>query len=179
MTKTVHRIVWNDAYIAAAQRLIIAQNWSMRLMYQTWWVWWIPRVLLVAVFGWLFVAGVNVGLTVYGYLIGFLFLHAFGEYWARRSLARARARYRNRGSRTTVTMRDEGIDMVGALSSSQLKWNAPRSISVKPDGVLLMMSNLTGVWLPDAALAEGTPNDVRQLIAENRGRTDRAEQVVQ
>jgi hypothetical protein len=36
-----------------------------------------------------------------------------------------------------------------------------------------------GLSLPDAALAEGTPNDVRQLIAENRGRTDPAERVVQ
>ncbi|MFP5229563.1 MAG: YcxB family protein [Acidobacteriota bacterium] len=166
----MHRLVWDDAYIAEAQRVMLAQNRSFRLMYQTWWVWWIPRFVVLAVIGWLIVAGVKVGLSVYGYFIGFLFLHPFGEYWAHRSLARARARNRNRGSTTTVTMSDEGIDIVGALGSSKLKWKAPRSISVKPDGILLMHSNLTGLWLPGAALVEGTPDDVRQLLTAHRER---------
>jgi hypothetical protein len=118
MTKTVHRIVWDDTSIAAAQRAMIARDWFFRVIYLSWWAWWIPRVLLVAFIGWLIVAGVKVGSTVYGYLIGFLFLHAFGEYWAHRSLARARVWNRNRGSTTTVNMSDEGIEIVGALGSS-------------------------------------------------------------
>jgi len=168
MIKTVHRIVWDDTYIAAAQQMMIdRQNWSLRVIYK-WWGWWIPRVVVVVIIGGMAVAGVRFDGTFYAYIGGFLLLSLFGEYWTHRSLARARARNRNRGSTTTVSMSEGGIDMIGALSSSQLKWKAPRSISVKPDGVLLMMANLSGVWLPDAALAEGTPDDVRQLVAANR-----------
>jgi hypothetical protein len=168
MTKTVHRIVWDDAYITASQRMVIdRQNWSMRIIYK-WWGWWIPRVVVVAIIGGLALARVRFDRAFWAYMGGFLILSVFGEYWTHRSLARARARHRNRGSTTTVTMSDEGIEIVGALGSSQLKWKAPRSISVKPDGVLLMHSNLSGLWLPDAALAEGTPDDVRQLVAKHQ-----------
>lgn len=168
MTKTVHRIVWDDAYVAAAQRMMIdRQNWSLRVIYK-WWAWWIPRVVVVVIIGGLAMARVVFEWAFYAYIGGFLLLSLFGEHWTRRSLARARARNRSRGSTTTVTMSDGGIDMVGGLGNSQLKWKAPRSITVKPDGVLLMHSNLSGLWLPDAALAEGTRDDVRQLIAVNR-----------
>ena len=45
MMKTVHRIVWDDAYIAAAQRMVIDhQNWSLRIVYK-WWAWWLPRIV--------------------------------------------------------------------------------------------------------------------------------------
>jgi hypothetical protein len=168
MTKTVHRIVWDDAYIAAAQRMIIDhQNWSLRVLYK-WWAWWLPRIVIVGIIGWLTVTGVKFDWVFYGYLVGFLILSSFGEYWTHRSLARARARNRNRGSTSTVTLSSEGIDVVGALANSQLKWKAPRSITIKAGGVLLMTSNLLGLWLPDTALVEGTPDDVRQLIAAHK-----------
>jgi len=70
--------------------------------------------------------------------------------------------------RRTQAFTDEAIDIVSALSKSQLTWKAPRSIVIKPDGVLLMISNVSGLWLPDAALAEGTPDDVRQLVAAHK-----------
>jgi YcxB-like protein len=168
MTKTVHRIAWDDAYLAAAQRAMIAQNWFFRHIYLTWWTWWLPRVGIVGIVGWLAETGVKFDWSFYAFIAGFLLLTFFGEYWGRRSLARARARNRSRGSTTMVTMSDEGIEIVGALGSSRLKWKAPRSISVKPDGVLLMHSNLSGLWLPDSALAEGTRDDVRQLVSVNR-----------
>lgn len=157
MTKTVHRIVWDDAYIAAAQRMIIdQQNWSLRILYK-WWPWWLPRIVIVSIIGSLAVTGVKFDWAFYAYIVGFLILSLFGEYCTHRSLARARARNRNRGSTSTVTLNSEGIDIVGAVA-----------IMVKADGVLLMTSNLLGLWLPDAAITEGTPDDVRKLIAAHR-----------
>jgi hypothetical protein len=47
MVKTTHQIVLTDEYIAEAQRLSIAQNKTLKFMYQTWWVWWLSRVAMV------------------------------------------------------------------------------------------------------------------------------------
>jgi hypothetical protein len=38
---------------------------------------------------------------------------------------------------------------------------------VYPNGVLLKFSRLSGIWLPDCALIEGSAEDVRKLLAEN------------
>jgi hypothetical protein len=43
--KIAHQIVLTDEYIAEAQRIAIAQNSVLRLMYQTWWIRWIPRFI--------------------------------------------------------------------------------------------------------------------------------------
>ncbi len=67
-------------------------------------------------------------------------------------------------------MNDEGIDIVSAFGSSHFNWNGPRSLVVEPDGILILFSNISGLWLPDAALTEGTPGDVRKLVAANKGR---------
>ena len=66
-------------------------------------------------------------------------------------------------------MSDEGIDIAGAYGSSHLKWKGLHSQVVKPDGILILFSNISGLWLPDTALAEGTPGDVRELVAANNG----------
>jgi hypothetical protein len=46
--KTTHRIALTDDYIADAQRLSIAQNKTLKFVYQTWWSWWLPRVGMLA-----------------------------------------------------------------------------------------------------------------------------------
>lgn len=165
MTTTVHRIVWDDAYIAASQRMLIeTRNWSTRILYK-WWGWWIPRVLIAAYIVWLIASGAKVDSMSYAYFVGALLLNVFGELWIYRSLVRARSRHRNRGSTTTVTLSEGGIDTVHPLGKSHLNWKATHSTKVEADGVLLMLSSHAGLWLPDAALAEGTPDQVRQLVA--------------
>ncbi len=162
--KTVHRIVLTDEYIEEAQRLTIAQNRTLRFMYQTWWVWWLPRVATAGFIVFLLIAGLALDAMVLG---AFLLLTFFGEFYLRRTLAKARNRTRAKGSTTTVTIDENGIDVVGALGSSHLKWAALLSPALTPDGVLLRASRLGGTWLPDKALVEGSATDVRRLLAAN------------
>jgi hypothetical protein len=39
--------------------------------------------------------------------------------------------------------------------------------AIYPDGVLIKLSRVNMIWLPDNALVEGLPADVRQLLAAN------------
>ena len=161
--------MWDDASIAAAQRIIIAHNMALRLVYQTWWTWWLPRFAVIGIVGGLAAEGLNFHWNFYAFITAFLLLSVFGEYWAHRSLGHARARAKQKGSTTSITMSDEGIDIAGAYGSSHLKWKGLHSQVVKPDGILILFSNISGLWLPDTALAEGTPGDVRELVAANNG----------
>jgi hypothetical protein len=47
--KTTHQFVLTDEYIADAQRLMIAQNKMLKFLYQTWWMWWLPCVVVAGV----------------------------------------------------------------------------------------------------------------------------------
>jgi len=38
---------------------------------------------------------------------------------------------------------------------------------IYPDGVLIKLSRVNMIWLPDSALVEGSPAEVRQLLAAN------------
>jgi hypothetical protein len=160
--KTVHHLLLSDEYIAESQYVQIAQNRTLRFLYQSWWVWWLPRIVLVGT--------IAICLTVHlgwaAALIAVFFIFTFwGEHFGRRSLAKARSRTPGKGTTTTVSMDENGIDTVGALGTTHLKWEAVRLPVVKEDGVLLMVTNTGGLWLPDRTLAEGTPNGVRDLIA--------------
>jgi hypothetical protein len=158
----VYQIVLNDEYIEEAQRLTIAQNRTLRLMYQTWWVWWLPRVLLAGALVFLLVERLIYEAVVTG---AFLILTIIGEFHSRWTLAKARNRTRAKGSTTTLTMDESGVDIDGALGNSHLKWAAMLLPVIRPDGVLLKFSRLGGMWLPDTALVEGSANDARQLLA--------------
>ena len=62
-------------------------------------------------------------------------------------------------------MSEDGIDTIHPLGNSHLNWKSAHSTTVNADGVLLMLSSHAGLWLPDVALAAGTPDQVRQLVA--------------
>jgi hypothetical protein len=64
-------------------------------------------------------------------------------------------------------MDENGIDIVGALGNSHRKWEAMLPPAITPDGVLIELFRVSGMWLPDRALVEGSPSDVRQLLAAN------------
>lgn len=162
--KTVHRIVLSDDYIAQAQRLTIAQDKRLRLMYQTWWVWWLPRVVLLATIGFLLAEKLTLDATLPAV---FLLLSFFGEFSARRTLAAARERSSVRGSTTTVAMTENGIDTIAYHGNTHLNWESVLPPRIRPDGVIVQLSRLSSMWLPDIALVEGSPAQVRQLLAEN------------
>jgi len=162
--KTTHQFVMTDEYIANAQRMAISQNKMLKFLYQTWWAWWLPRVVIVS--SMIFLYRINSGSTVA--LLGILLVVSFtGEWHGRRNLAKARSRVRGKGTTCTVSMNDQGIAIENANGNSQLKWSAMLQPAIYEDGVLIKFSRLAMVWLPDQSLIEGSPGDVRKLLTEN------------
>ena len=163
--KTTHQILLTDEYIAEAQRLAIAQNTVLRLMHQTWWCFWVQRLIFLgaAILFWS-LGDSNFFLFFFALMFGLSFLSPF---LSRRNLAKARRKFRAKGTTTTVSMDAAGIDMQGALGNSNLKWVAMLKPAIYSNGVLIKFSRLSMVWLPDQSLSEGSPADVRQLLAEN------------
>jgi hypothetical protein len=100
-------------------------------------------------------------------MVGFLALSFVGEIIGRVSLAKARKRTRFKGSTSTFSMSDAGVDVLGANGNSHVKWLVMLKRAIYPNGVLIKLSRVSMVWLPDQMLIEGSPADVRQLLAEH------------
>jgi hypothetical protein len=83
-----------------------------------------------------------------------------GEWVGRRILAKARQEVRFKGTTSTVSMDENGVDLVGAAGNSHLVWSAVLPPALYPDGVLLKVSRISVAWLPDSALTEGSAADV-------------------
>jgi hypothetical protein len=163
--KTTHRIVLTDEYIAEAQRLAIAPNKPLKFIYQTWWSWWLPRVAMLGFIVYFLANGFDWSLTaMFG---AFLALSILGEWLGRRGLAKARKKTRFKGSMTMVSMDENGVDMVGETGNSYSKWMLMLPPAIFTNGVLVRFTRLGWIWLPDQALIEGSPDDVRRLLAEN------------
>jgi hypothetical protein len=161
--KTTHRIVLTDEHIAETQRLSIAQNKTLKLMYQSWWARWLPRVALVGFI--VYFAVIDFDWSSIGMFGGFLVLSFLGEWWGRRGLAKARNRVRFKGSTTTVSMDENGVDVVGEAGNTHDKWSGLLPPIVYPNGVMVRFSRLAGIWLPDSELVEGSADDVRRLLS--------------
>jgi len=162
--KTTHEFLMTDDYIADAQQKIISQNKTLKFFYQTWWAWWLPRVILVV--SMIILCLMSLASTAALLAIP-LALSVAGEWFGRRNLARARNRVRGKGTTSTVSLDDEMIGIEGVNGNSHLKWSAMLQPVIYPDGVLVKFSRLAMLWLPDHALIEGSPGDVRKLLAEN------------
>lgn len=164
--KTTHQIVLTEEYIAEVQRLTVAQNTALRLMYQSWWFLWIPRLVLSAtglVYYFLFDDWVFPAL----FCGGLITLSFFGWYVFQRKLAKARKKSPVKDTTSTVSMDANGIDAVGAFGNSHTNWIAVQKPVIYPNGVLIRFSRLSMLWLPDQSLIEGIPAEVRQLLADN------------
>ena len=162
--KTMHRIFMSDEYVAEAQRLSIAQNKMLKFVYQTWWSWWLPRAAMAALIIWLIVNGFDWSLTAW--LVAFIALSLFAEWLGKRNLVKRRKKLISDSS-IIVSMDENGVDVVAENSNSHSKWAGMLPPLVYPHGVLIKFSRLSGIWLPDQALIEGSPDDVRKLLAEN------------
>jgi hypothetical protein len=164
--KATHQILLTDDYIGEAQRLSIAQNTTLRLMHQTWWLLWLSRLILLAaaiVSYWILDDWIFPVLFIGG-IVALSFL---GQYKVRRNLRKARGRFRAKDTTTTVSMDENGIDLSGANGNSQLKWSALLKPTIYSNGALIKFTRFSMLWLPDQSLIEGTPAQVRQLLAEN------------
>lgn len=101
-------------------------------------------------------------------LLGAILVVSFtGEWIGRRNLAKARNRVRGKGTTTTLSMDEQEIAIENVNGNSHLKWSAMLQPAIYADGVLIKFSRLAMVWLPDQALIEGSPADVRKLLSEN------------
>jgi hypothetical protein len=167
--KTTHHLVLSEEYIAEAQRLSIAQHKTLKFMYQMRWVQWLARAVMV---GFIIFSLLNHMYSVATMFVAFLAISFWGEWFGRRNLAKSRRNVRAKGSTSVVSMNEQGVDIDGALGNSHLKWPAMLQPVIYPQGVLIKFSRLSGVWLPDQALIEGSPADVRQLLAENVEKSD-------
>jgi hypothetical protein len=162
--KTTHRFVLTDDYIANAQRVGISQNRALKFLYQTWWTWWLPRVFMVPSMIVLYLMNLGFPAALFGVM---LVLSFAGEWVGRRGLARARNRIRGKGTAVSVSMDQQEIAIENENGNSHLKWSAMLQPAIYADGVLIKLSPVAMVWLPDQALIEGSPDDVRKLLAEN------------
>jgi hypothetical protein len=169
IVETIHKLILTEEYIAEAQRLSIAQNKTLKLMYQTWWVQWVARAIMVGFIIYSILNRMDFAAILFGV---FLVISFFGEWFGRRTLAKARERVRGKGSTTVVSMNEQGVDIDGALGNSHLKWPAILQPAIYPQGVLIKFSRLSTLWLPDQSLVEGSSADVRQLLAEHIDKSD-------
>ena len=167
--KTKHQLILTEEYIAEAQRLSIAQNKTLKLMYQTWWVQWLARVIMVGFIIYSLMNHMESSAAFFGI---FLAISFFGEWFGRRSLAKARANVPGKGSTSVVSISKQAVDIDGVLGNAHRKWLAMLQPAIYPHGVLIRFSRLAALWLPDQALIEGSPADVRQLLAENIDKSD-------
>jgi hypothetical protein len=158
-----------EDYIAEAQRLSIAQNKTLKFMYQMWWVQWLARAVMVGFIIYSLMNHIQSTAALFGVLLAISF---WAQWFGRRTLAKARKNVRAKGSTSVVSINEQGVDIDGALGNSHLKWPAMLQPAIYPQGVLIRFSRLAAFWLPDQALTEGSPADVRHLLAENIGKSD-------
>ncbi len=160
--KTIHQIVLTDDYIAQAQRLAIQHNKALRLMYGSWWIWWVPRIALALATLFLLMHRVT---DIVWFPVGFIALSFAVEWSTRRSLTRSRKQARAKGSTATVIMDETGLYIAGVLGTSDVKWGALPAPVFLSDGVLINPPRTSSLWLPDKCLVEGSARDVRQILA--------------
>jgi hypothetical protein len=91
--KTIHRLAMTDEYIAEAQRRSISQNTLLKLMYQTWWVTWPPRLGMAAFILYCWSTNSEETAAIFALLLALAFI----AHWSgRRGLARQNASARQR-----------------------------------------------------------------------------------
>jgi hypothetical protein len=164
--KVTYKIDFNDEYLSVAQRLVLSQNTMSRLTYVSRWFAWPP---LIAMAGFLIYFFVSDGLDwSLGLMLGGLIAFSVTiQFLIPRNLAKARARNPLNGTTPAISMGESGVDLVTPVSNAHLECPAFSRAIVRPEGVLLKLKTRSYVWLPDNSLTHGSPQDVRQLLAEN------------
>ena len=64
-------------------------------------------------------------------------------------------------------MDEGGVDSVGAYSNGHIQCAGIVRAVLYPKGVLLKISRVLYIWLPDQLLTDGLPTDVRQLVTNH------------
>jgi hypothetical protein len=161
MAPTYRFIVDFDYWLIGRKRVLSQRSFVFR-----------PIGLLVpislALFAWLRFrsadvrAGDELGATILGwglFAISLLLLGRTLLHWrAKKAFAKADAR------ETTCVLSEEGISIEGPLAQSKEAWSLyPRALRFS-DGILLMRSERSRLWLPDSALHGASPKEVTDLV---------------
>jgi len=164
--KTMHRIEVTEEYLKEAQRLVLSQNKTLRMIYLNRGLWWLSLVVLVGCV--IFLASMDALDWFLGLFFGAVItLSILGQILMPRSLAKSRNRNPMKGSLVTYSMGELGVDSVTPVSNAHLQWAAFSSVIIYADGVLLKMQMRAYMWLPDVSLTEGSPQETRQLVANH------------
>jgi YcxB-like protein len=104
-------------------------------------------------------------------LVGLGLLGSFGaEILQRRSAQRSRERAVRCAGELLIDIDDAGLTAADGHSRDTLPWTEFADAAEHPDGVMLTLNSRGGYWLPDSALTEGTPAQIRNLIGQHLGR---------
>jgi hypothetical protein len=161
--KTMHRVEVTEEYLKEAQRLVLSQNKTLRMIYLNRGLWWLSLVALVGSV--IFLAATHALDWFLGLFFGAaITLSVLGQILMPRSLAKARKRNPMKGSVVTYSMRELGVDSVTPVSNAHLQWAAFSLAIIYADGVLLKIQSRTYLWLPDVSLTEGSPEEARQFV---------------
>ncbi|HEX4240006.1 MAG TPA: hypothetical protein VHZ53_01245 [Steroidobacteraceae bacterium] len=164
--KVAYSVPVTDEYLKDVQRLVLAQNTGLRLIYQTWWFMWPPRIVSAGFIVWMCLSDAPSFsiVALFGAVLIFTFIQPM---LSRRALAKARNRNPIKGSTVTFSIDEQGVNTIGPNSNSLMQWSGLPSAIFYPQGVLLKVHARGVMWLPDESLVEGIPADARALVRQN------------
>jgi hypothetical protein len=163
---TMHHIEFTEEYLKEAQRLALSQNAVLRFIFLSRWTMWPPAILIGGFMIFLFEH--NQLSFPSGVFFGAMLVCCFvGPLLNGRNLAKTRRRHFMKSSVVTYRLDEQGMDQISPVSNSHLQWPAFSRVILYPQGVLLKMQSNAYMWLPDKSLTEGSPEDVRRLLADH------------
>jgi hypothetical protein len=158
-----YRVIADDVYLEALQRLSIRQVPALRFMYQTPWIWWGASVIYVlAIILVIYFRIAWVALPMFALLLMSLYTP---RHFAK-TLARARGRSPLKDAAIHYSIDDSGLGETAPFSNLHIEWLGFSRFVEYPDGVLLELKTKRYIWLPDSAITAGTPTDFRRFLGE-------------
>ena len=162
--KTTHRITVTAEYLRDAHERAIQQKLIWRMFFSSGLFRWLPCVLGAAFTVYLILAGEGLSAVLFGSFTAALIVLPLLN---TRFSAAARARNALIGTVNTFTMGEGGLQATGPTSESRIQWAGIVRAVTTPQGALLTLQTGRFLWLPDASLTEGSPQDVRQLLSQH------------
>ncbi len=104
------------------------------------------------------------GLVVPGVLIALVGIVLFHMEKQRRAALQKSPDY---GKDVRVRIARSGVEMIGSVATSTFQWSAFGRAVLAADGILFVMTDGAGLWLPSGSLVAGARDSVERLIVEH------------
>jgi hypothetical protein len=163
--KVAYSVPVTDEYLKDVQRLVLAQNTGLRLIYQTWWFMWPPRIVSAGFIVWMCLSDAPSFsiVALFGAVLIFTFIQPM---LSRRALAKARNRNPIKGSTVTFSIDEQGVNTIVQTATRSCNGPACRQRS-SIRKVCFSRCTQEGSCGPDESLVEGIPADARALVRQN------------